>query len=369
MNKNVVIIGAGIAGANAATTLAGKNSVTLIGRESYPPYYRMRLEEVISGKDESTIFIHPESWYAEKGISLVYGEAAKIDRDGKKVHLADGREFDYDELIIATGSDAVSLPFAEGYTLRTIDDAKKIRAAILSSDAPISIIGGGLLGLELADTIKTAFDRPVTVFETSEFILPLQLDRDSAVYLKEAMAERGIKIVTGIKMVAERDGKLLASDGSEFEKGILIYSVGSRPAKAIAENSGVKCNRGILVGNNLSSCDGIYAVGDVSELDGKCFALAMYAREMGIFAAKSIDGDSSLYSPSEPSTILKVSGIDVASFGILDGEKTLVEKDGRRVTLVHSNGILKGVILINAKPMMMKARGAIGKPLDVSLFE
>lgn len=369
MNKKIVIVGAGIAGANAATSLAGKYDVTLIGRESYPPYYRMRLEEIIAGKEASAIFIHPEAWYSEKNINLVYGEASKIDVEGKKVLLSDGREFDYDELIIATGSDAVKLPFADGYTLRTIEDAKAIREAILSSGEPVSIIGGGLLGLELADTIREAFARPVRVFETSKYILPLQLDQESAEYVSSVMAEKGIEILTDIKIEGEKDGKLLASDGREFEKGILIYSVGSRPAKRIAEESGLRCNRGIEVEDNLISEDSIYVTGDAAELNGRCFSLAMYAREMAIFAAKCIEGELSSYTPSDSSTMLKVSGIDVASFGLIDGEKILIEKDGRRVTLIHKDGILIGVVLINAKPMMMKAKTAIGKPLDISLFE
>lgn len=369
MDKKIVIIGAGIAGSNAATALAGKYDVTLIGRESYPPYYRMRLEEIIAGKDESAIFIRPESWYQEKNISLVCGEAVKIDRESKKVYLADGNSYEYDYLIIATGSDAIKLPFADGYTLRTIEDAKKIREAISSSELPVSIIGGGLLGLELADTIKEAFGRPVRVFEASKHILPLQLDSESSELLKAAMAEKGIEIVTDIKIEAEKDGKLIASDKREFDKGILIYSIGSKPAKRVAEDSGIKCDRGILVEDNLQAQEGIYAVGDACELKDRCFALAMYAREMGMFAAKSISGEVASYSPSDSSTMLKVSGIDVASFGSIDGEKLVLEKNGGRITLIHRDGILIGAVLINAKAMMMKAKGAINKALDVSIFE
>ena len=370
MSEKVVIIGAGIAGANAASSLAGKYDVSLINGENYPPYYRMRLEEVIAGKNEETIFIHPEAWYREKGIKLIYSKADSIDRDEKKVILSDGSSIEYDKLIISTGSDAISLPFADGLTLRTIDDAKKIRSVLLESSSPVSIIGGGLLGLELADTIATSFSLPVTVFESATYILSQQLDPESSEFLKSAMEKKGISIRTGIKLSSYESGYLIDSNNNKYEAGTIIYSVGSRPSKAIALKSGLEVSRGVTVDDSLLTSDkDIYAVGDVSELSGRCFALAMYAREMGIYASKSIEGNHESYIPSESSTILKVGGIDVSSFGSIDGNATVIEKEGSRITLFEKDGILNGVVLIGAKAMMMKAKNAISKSFDPSIFE
>ena len=85
MNGKIVIIGGGIAGVQAAASLADKWDVFLVLGENYLPYYRMRIEEIISGSSPESLYIHPESWYGEKGIKLCHSPASSIDGDGRIV--------------------------------------------------------------------------------------------------------------------------------------------------------------------------------------------------------------------------------------------------------------------------------------------
>ena len=163
---------------------------------------------------------------------------------------------------------------------------------------------------------------------------------------------------------------MIDCEGRSYEAGTIIFSVGSSPSKSLGEVSGLACAKGIIVNEDLvTSDDDIYALGDCAERDGRCSSLAMYAREMGLYAAKSINGEGLPYRPSQSSTILKVGGIDVASFGAIDGEARRHDKGLARITAFVKDGVVAGVVLINAKAYMMKAKNAIGKEYTEALFE
>ncbi len=357
-----VIIGGGIAGAQAAATIKGMD-VTIITDEPYLPYYRMRIEEVLGGKAPESLYMHPREWYEEKGIGIVSGSAERIGRDS--VQLADGREIPYDRLLIATGSSARRLPLPggrkESCVLRTMADAVDLRER-LSSASSFAVIGGGLLGLEAAYSVASDFHIPVSVLESAPYILPRQIDRDSAAVLQKRLLDAGVNVITAASVSSADDDCLHLEDGRVVPADVLCFSVGVNPGKELAERSGIATGRGITVDRHLrTSMDNVWAAGDAAELDGRTFGLAVHAREMGIAAAGSMMGMSDEYSPSEPSAILKVGGIDVASFGVPEGEMR-VETDGeKRRTLFIRDGIISGAVLINDKASMMAVKAMIGK--------
>ncbi len=357
-----VIIGGGIAGVQAASLLHDM-SVTLISDEPFFPYYRMRIEEILGGKDPSSLYIHPEAWYQERGIEYIHARATKIENGA--VVLEDARKIPFDRLLIATGSSARCLNLPGGrrdiHVLRTAEDAISLREALKKADS-FTVIGGGLLGLEAAYSVATDFHIPVSVIETASHILPRQLDKESALLLQAKLAEAGVNVIVSGETESADDAFVYLKDGRKVAASVLCCSVGVNPGKEIAESSGIAVNRGILVDHQLkTSMENVWAAGDAAELDGKTFGLAMHAREMGSAAAKAMMGESVDYSPSEPSALLKVGGIDVVSFGIPEGEKH-VETDGERHrTFFTDNGILKGAILINDKASMMKVKAMIGR--------
>lgn len=371
MNGRIVIVGGGIAGVQAASSLAGSWDVSLVLGEDFLPYYRMRIEEIIAGTAPESLYIHPAGWYEEKGIRLCHSKASSIERDKHSVKLEDGSVLPYDKLILATGSNAFVFPL-EGnrrtvFSLRSAADAIAIRKA-LDGAGSFTVIGGGLLGLELAHSIAAGFSIAVNVIESAEHILPRQLDKDSALLLQKKLEEDGVHIYAGAKAVSADDHALRLSDGTDVPSDVLCFSAGVRAECSLASQTGLSTDKGIIVDAHLRTSDpDIFAIGDAAELDGRTFGLAMHAREMGSKAASIIGGDTSPYVPSEPSAMLKVAGIDVASFGrITDESDVIIDSDASRCTIFTENGIVRGAVLINSKALMMKVKNAIGKPFSES---
>lgn len=372
MKGKIAVIGGGIAGVQAASSLAKDWDTTLILGENHLPYYRMRIEEVIAGAEPESLFMHPAAWYEEKGIHLIHDRASSIDREGHSVVLEDGQKVPYDKLVITTGSNAFSFPLGgrtgNTFSLRTMDDALNLRTALLSADS-FTVIGGGLLGLELAYSVSLSFRIPVSVIESGPYILSRQLDEDSAGMLQESLERSGVKVLAGVTADHADDSFLYLSDGTSVPAAVICFSIGVRCEKTIAENAGLVTDKGIVVNSGLCTSDpDILAAGDAVELDGRTFGLAMHAREMGMKAAAVINGDTTPYIPSEPSALLKVGGIDVASLGSMTGEKKVFEGADSRVTVFVENGTVRGIVLINAKSVMAAARNAIGKGYDEAVF-
>ena len=366
MQKRVVIIGSGIAGVQSAQSLAPDADVALVNNEPFLPYYRMRIEEVVNGSAPETLFMHPSSWYEEKGIRLISGNVLRIEDGRKAVVLSDGRELPYDSLVIATGSKANVFPL-EGrsrniFSLRTMADALSIGQALSDGAGSVAIIGGGLLGLELASSIADHGKTGVAVIETAPSILPRQLDRDSAALLESLLGEKGVSILTGSKVKCADDRKLFLEDGRSVDADIIIFSAGVHPDLSAVQGTSVKTGRGIIVDRNLrTSSHDIYAIGDAAELEGQCFGLAMHAREMGIAVAAAIKGTGTGYVPSTPSSVLKVGGLDVASFGQMRGDMIVSSGERSRRTLFVEDGILKGAVFVGEKALP-SLKAMIGKP-------
>lgn len=372
MDKKVIIVGAGIAGVQAATGFASKGiSCLLINGEDFSPYYRMRLEEVVAGATPDSIQMHPLSWYEDRKIELINGCVKSIDRDSECVILSDGRRYYYSELILAVGSHAFSFPIpgAENVTmtLRSMDDALLLRKR-LSESSSIAIIGGGLLGLEAATAIKEHFDVAVSVVENQSYILSKQIDADSSAILRSELERRGIHIFEGVGASSYKDSNLILSSGDSVKADLILISAGVRANTELALDSGISVDKAIVVDSELCTSDkNIYSIGDCSQLCGHLFSLALYAREQGMYVASDHDKNTE-YVPSEPSSMLKVAGIDVSFFGIKQGEKKVFESGNSRITCFVENGILVGIVLVKAKALMMKARAAVGKSFDASLF-
>ena len=207
----VIIIGNNVAGTFTAQNLRSLNEdieIEVFTQEKYPYYTRIKLPELIPEKitiDDMIVF--KEDWYNAKRINLHLNKRIKkIDPSNKTIYIEDDfNPIVYDKLVLALGSTPNIPPIKNAveikdekkglFTLRSIDDALDIKDFIKSKKAKKAIIiGGGLLGLELANQINYS-NLQTTVVEFFPRLLPRQLDEDCASMLKEEIESRGINVV------------------------------------------------------------------------------------------------------------------------------------------------------------------------------
>ncbi|MDQ6958324.1 MAG: nitrite reductase large subunit NirB [Mariprofundaceae bacterium] len=329
--KKLVMIGNGMAGMRAIEEILEANpdmfDITIFGAEKYPNYNRIMLSPVLAGDTTiDDIILNDEQWYADNGITLHLGTRIKeIQRGYKKVIAEDGTETKYDNLIIATGSNPFMIPIPghdkEGVmAFRDIDDCDAMLDAARKYKKA-AVIGGGLLGLEAAKGLLH-LGMDVTVIHDQATLMNMQLDSVAGEMLRVDLEEQGMKFkvstlttevtgedrVTGLKF---KDGSTLACD-------LLIMAVGIRPNKQLAEESGLFCNRGIVVNDYMQTVTdpSIYSVGECAEHRGIAYGLVAPLFEQAKTLGHMITGQGlKAYGGSVVSTKLKISGVDVFSAG------------------------------------------------------
>jgi nitrite reductase (NADH) large subunit len=360
MKKKIVLVGNGMAGVNCIEQLLklAPNSyeITIFGKEPHPNYNRILLSSVLAGDaDMKDIVINDWSWYTDNNITLHTGHTVnKIDTERKLVSTDLGITVSYDELILATGSLPFMLPLPgadkEGViAFRDIGDcetmmetAKKYKKAV--------VIGGGLLGLEAARGLLN-LNMEVSVVHINEYLMNLQLDRTASMMLQQELEQQGMKFL--LKKNSEtilgkkRVTGLRFTDGSEVDADLIVMAVGIRPNMALAKNSGIEINRGIVVNDFLeTSVPFIYSIGECTEHRGVAYGLVAPLYEQGAVLAKRLAGVSTDgYQGSVVSTKLKVSGVDVFSAG------EYADKPGTRAVRVQDDfdGIYKKVVIREGK--------------------
>ena len=263
----IVIVGAGQAGATAATELRDRGHdgpIVLIGAEGHPPYERPPLSKgYLLGNDPfEAAYVHEPQWYADHDVELHLGTMVTgVDLAGRRVATATGRDFSYDRLLIATGSQPRRLAFADASGvptayLRTVEDSDRIRAAF-GPGRRLIVIGAGWIGLEVAAAARAA-GTEVVVFEAAELPLLRVLGPQVAGIFADLHRSHGV------------DLRLSASVGLDDLAGadLVVVGVGVTPSVALAEAAGLAVDNGVLVDATLRTSDPfVYAVGDVANHD------------------------------------------------------------------------------------------------------
>ena len=212
---NVIIVGGGLAGAIAAQTLREEGfdrRITLLGEESNRPYERPPLsKDYLQGNtDRDSIFVHPESWYANHAVELRLGAAVtSLDPALRTVTTATGVQLGYDKLLLATGSTPrrVSVPGADfdGVRyLRSVEDSERIKAGFARAQR-VAIIGAGWIGLETAAAARNA-GLDVTLLEAGELPLLRVLGPEVAPIFADLHRDHGVDLRCQVA-VAELTGR------------------------------------------------------------------------------------------------------------------------------------------------------------------
>ncbi|WP_026869571.1 NAD(P)/FAD-dependent oxidoreductase [Inquilinus limosus] len=267
----MVIIGAGEAGARAATALRQEGwdgPVTLVGSEIHPPYERPPLSKaaLLAAEEPAATTVLDRDRAAALGIELVLGtEAVAIDRPARIVTLADGRALPYSRLLLATGARPrrLAVPGHEqALYLRRFDDALALRP-LLRPGVRLAVIGGGFIGLELA-AAAVARGCGVTVIEAQPRILMRGVPAEIAAVIADRHRAAGVDLRTGIGVGRiDPDGAVLLADGSRIAADAVIAGIGAVPETALAEAAGLAVDNGIAVDATLATADpDIFAAGD-----------------------------------------------------------------------------------------------------------
>ncbi|MHB9034975.1 MAG: NAD(P)/FAD-dependent oxidoreductase, partial [Anaerolineae bacterium] len=274
----LVIVGNGVAGTTAARYVADQDStvdIEIFTDESYLYYPRPKLIDFLEGQVEAAaVPQYPSEWYQKRGIHVHLGQAVTaIMPQAHQIELQDGTRVAYDRLLLANGASNFIPPFT-GHTLpgvltlRTLKDALELKTRAESAEHTV-ILGGGLLGLDLAGAIAKGRTQ-VTVVEMMPRLLPRQLDEAGAQVLTNILTARGLKIIVGDQCVSvkghETAEMVALKNGAMLPANLVAVSAGIRPNIQLAQSAGLVCNRGVVVDDFMrTSAEDIYAVGDVAE--------------------------------------------------------------------------------------------------------
>jgi len=272
--ESIVIVGAGAAGNAAAEALRREGyagPVTLIGSEPSVPVDRPNLsKDYLAGTaSEDWVPLRGTDFYSAQKIELLLGtRAVGLDPSGRRVQLSDGTSRRYGALLLATGADPVRLavPGGDGpqvHTLRALADSRAIIAAAQKA-ASVVVVGASFIGLEVAAALRT---RGLEVRVVAPEARPLErvLGAELGDFLRSLHEEHGVQFHLQHTLRTIGDRSVVLDDGTSLPADLVVAGIGVRPAVALAEQAGIRLDRGVIVDAYLeTSAPGVYAAGDIA---------------------------------------------------------------------------------------------------------
>lgn len=337
----IIIIGGGAAGASCATRLRRLNEtaeITILERTQEVsiancglPYY---ISDVISSRDNLLVSTTQKfkNWFnidVRLGIDVI-----DINKEEKYVLTSTNEKYEYDYLVLATGASPI-VPEIEGmnkekvFIIKKLADADRIKDYIVKNSVQkVAIIGGGFIGVEVAENmVEMGLD--TTLIEANNQILT-SLDSELVTVVQEELEMQGVKLILSDKVQKFADSNIVLCSGEKVDFDLCILAIGVKPETKLAQKTGIKFDKGILVNENLKTSDDfIYAAGDNIEVldfvSGKntFIPLAGPANRQGRIIADNISGLNSVYKNTQGTNVLKVFDLTVATSG--NNEKQLKE--------------------------------------------
>jgi len=389
--EKIIIAGAGAASYRflcAYRALNTTDEIHVFSKEKYPFYNRVLLPEYVN---DSLTWEQLQKFQSDEfetmGVALeLENEIKEINREDKFVIDRLGKRHDYDKLILATGTRAhipsdAPLYLPGIFTMRTRHDADKLKD-YLPPKGQVLIVGGGLLGLELAASLSDIHIN-VSILQLGSRLMERQIDNLGGELLLEFIEERNITVYMNDQMFsitsADKEGKLRAQlrSGRILEVDAIVYAVGTRPNIEFAQEAGLESARGIQVNDYMQTSDSnIFAIGEIAEHQGKMLGITAAAEKQADVLARYIHGDlQSLYDGAVPMNILKLSGLDLCSIGLA---KVPVEDDGYDEILfidkskryykkcIIKDDRLVGAVLIGDKSEFAEFKSLIENKIELS---
>ena len=333
----IVVVGHGMVGHKFLESLAEAGvqgaDVTVLCEEPRPAYDRVHLSAYFSGQTAEDLSLVEEGFFERTGFKLrLAARAAHIERRTNTVTTVDGQQFNYDKLILATGSNAFVPPVPgrdrpNCFVYRTIEDLDAMKAAGAKAKSGV-VVGGGLLGLECAKALRD-MGLDTHVVEFAPRLMAVQVDEGGGRILRSKIEELGVHVHTSRSTVEIVDGaehrhRMVFADGSYLETDMIVFSAGIRPRDELARQCllAVGARGGVAIDSHCRTSDHhVYAVGECASWNDQTFGLVAPGYDMARVAAKHIAGDTNAaFAGADMSTKLKLMGVDVASIGDAHGK-------------------------------------------------
>ena len=387
--QKIIVIGAGAAAygfVKSYRKLNEEDEICIFSKEDFPFYNRVMLPDYISGEQQwhQLIKMHDEEEF-NYNIRLYRGLSVEsIDRQNKMVTDSKGNVHSYDVLVMATGSRPAmlkDLPDMKGiFTMRSRTDADSFKAHLDKSKGKVVIVGGGLLGIELAASLRE-MKAEVSIVQRISRLMDRQLDVLGSQLLHEELTDKGIDIfyndeidrligsgsVTGLRL----------KSGQEISCQAIVIAVGTTPNTELAKAAGLHCTRGVVVNEYLMTSDpGIYAIGEIAEFKGFLYGITAAAEEQAEIVARHLAGDISYYyTGSLLMNILKMHGTAFCSLGVVETpaddpsyeEVVFIDKAKRyyKKCIIRHDRLI-GAMLIGDKTEFTEFRQLIENKIELS---
>ncbi len=330
--RTLVVVGHGMVG-HRLVELAVERGLVAAGwdvvvhaAEPVPAYDRVGLSSWFRGTTAEELSLVEDGFFDSPALDLRLDDpVVSIDVEARTVSSRCGTVTPYDALVLATGSTAFvpPIPGSTGrgrFVYRTLEDLEQIRAAAQGARTG-AVIGGGLLGLEAADALRS-LDLSTTVVEFAPRLMPLQVDEAGGQALLRLVEDLGVAVRTSAatQVIEERESglRLVFADGEPLDVDLVVFSAGIRPDDALARGAGLHTAErgGVLVDETCAaSAPDVYAVGECASAAGRCWGLVAPGYAQAEVVVDRLLGGRRTFTGADLSTKLKLMGIDVASFG------------------------------------------------------
>ena len=331
--RRIVVVGAGMAGMRCVEELIGvvaDAEIVVFDSEPQGSYDRTLLSPLLAGEQRrEDIMTHNREWYSAHRVALHTGDAVtRIDRWRRVVVSQRGTVVAYQRLLLATGSKplVLDIPGRALPGVMTFRDLRDVDAMLATSRRykKAVVIGGGLLGLEVANGLLQQ-GMFVTVVHRYHTLMERQLDEAASALLRVTLEDRGVTFRMSVTAAAvlgsARVSGVRLDDGTELDADLVVMAVGIRPNIDLAMKSGLQCERGVLVDDTMQTFDpSIYAVGECIQHRNRTYGnvAPLWIRHC-VCATHLAEVGHARFKPPPLSCRLRINDIDVFSAGDIVG--------------------------------------------------
>jgi NADPH-dependent 2,4-dienoyl-CoA reductase/sulfur reductase-like enzyme len=280
-DAGIVVVGGGLAGIRAVETIRAEGyngPLTLVGAEAELPYNRPPLsKDVLAGKRAADTYLCLPARLDDLEVTAHLGRPARaLDLTQRRVDLGDD-SVPFDRLLLAPGVTARTLPVLDGrqgaFTLRTLDDARRLQAEFARAERVI-VVGAGFIGSEVAASAR-ALGHAVTIVEMDTAPLSRAFGAEIGAALTQLHVRNGVELVLGQtieEVLGDEPLRMRLTDGRVLEADVVVVGVGAVPATSWLEGSGLTLDNGIVCNAALNAgVPGIYAAGDAVSWHNELF--------------------------------------------------------------------------------------------------